>query len=282
MTNLTEVMPSPVEEATAGADPADATENPGSVGQDEVVDPKAERSEGEDAGTDAGAEGGAGDEGGDDATGDGGKKQLSAEEKAKFGLTRRIGRLTNERARLLAENEQLRKQMTAPPKAEGADDAPPQLTEKDVERRAEALAAQRLEQQRITSMVDTTIKAGQKAYKDFDALTQAVDDAIDGFADEQGRMRPLTAAIFDSEKPHALIKFLAENPEDAADLAALPPIRQVRRIAQIEIEMGKASQPRASSAPKVITPSRGSGAVQKDPAKMSDKEWYDQERKRSG
>jgi hypothetical protein len=275
-------MPPDEVNATAGADPADATKTPGSVGQDEVVDPKTEGSEG-DAEPDAGAEeGGAGDEGGDADAGDGTKKQLSAEEKAKFGLTRRIGRLTNERARLLAENEQLRKQVMAQPKAEGEEDAPPQLTEQDVERRAQALAAQRLEQQRIAAVVDSTIKAGQKAYKDFDALTQAVDDAIDGFADEQGRMRPLTAAIFDAEKPHDLIKFLAENPEDAADLAALPPIRQVRRIAQIEIELGKASQPKASSAPKPITPARGSGAVQKDPSKMTDKEWYEQERKRGG
>jgi hypothetical protein len=291
-------MPAEIQDATAGALPADATKQPGSVGQEEVTpkDPQSEGGEQDPSGGDAGAgEGGEG-EGGGDAGGGEPKPKLTAEQRAVFGLTKRVGRLTNERAALKAENDQLRRQLGAAgdggqaetgddgegdPPANGGDKAPPQLSEKEVERRARALAAQQVEYQRITGVVNKTITEGRKAFQDFDALTAAVDDVIGGFADTEGRMRPITAAIFDSEKPHELIKHLAENPEEADELAALPPIRQVRRIAQIEIELGKA-KPKASSAPKPIVPARGSGVVQKDQSKMSDKEWFEEQRKRSG
>jgi hypothetical protein len=280
MTNLTEVMPQAEDKAAAGAQPADATKVPGTVDQEEVVAEGLEAEGGEEGTLDEGADGAGDGEGGEGEgagkTGAGGKKPLTPEERIKFGLTRRVGRLTNERARLQAEVDALRKQVTekTPPKDEDAADDKPHLTEEDVERRARALAAQTLEQQKTDSVINTGIEMGRKSIKDFDSLVKAADDAIDGFFDERGNLRPLTAAIFDADKPHELIRYLAENPDTAAELADMSPLRQVRRVAQIEIEMGKVSPTTVSRAPKPITPSRGTGAVQKDESKMTDAEWF--------
>lgn len=270
------------ETATAGAQPADATQKPGIVGQD-GEQAEGQTAEGEQRETPEGAGEGEGE--GEQAGTSGGKPKLTPEQRIQFGLQKRVGRLTNERATLKAENEQLRAQLASqqtPPKDDEGQEQPPQLTEQEVERRARELAAQRVEQQRVASLVESTLAAGTKAYaKEFDGLVAVVDDAIGGFADRNNRITPIGAAILESEKPHELIHHLAENPELAEELAALPPARQIRRIAQIEVELGKASQPQASNAPKPIPSSRSSGAsVQKDPAKMSDKEWYEERQKK--
>lgn len=275
-------MPPEVENAAAGAQPADATKNPGVVGQ-EGEKAEGQPAEGEQRETPEGA--GEGEGKGEQPGAAGGKPKLTPEQRIQFGLQKRVGRLTNERATLKAENEQLRAQLASqqpqPEEGEG-EEQKPHLTEQDVERRARELAAQRVEQQRLTGLVESTLAAGTKAYpKEFDGLVAVVDDAIGGFADRNNKITPIGAAILESEKPHELIHHLAENPELAEELAALPPARQIRRIAQIEIEMGEASQPRASSAPKPIPASRSSGgSVQKDPAKMSDKEWYEERQKK--
>lgn len=254
-------------EATPGVVPVDATATPVVVEQEEGK-PTAKVPEGEGSEATEGSEG----------DGDKPKPELTAEQKEIYALKRRIGRLTNQKAQAEAQIELTRKETAERARAaetpEGAEaEKPPQLTDEEVDKRARALSAQREEQRTLTENVEKTIKAGRKAFKDFDAKTAVVDEEIGGFADAHGRLRPLTAAIFDADQPHELISYLAEHPEEAAELAEMPPIRQIRRIAQIEIEMGKTSKPKPSGAPKPITPVKGSGGGSDEPDPKDSKAW---------
>lgn len=239
-------------EATSGAVPADATKTPAVVEQAEegkkvqveaIVEPKETPEEVEPEAKPEQKP----------------KPELTPEQRERRGDQRRIDRLVRDRAMLQAEIDQLRRE-TAKPQT----DEPPQLTEEEVEKRAteraRVLASQEVERQALSNMVETTIAKGRKAYAKFDDMTAAVAEEIEGFADESGKLRPLTAAIFDSDKPHELIKHLSDNLEIAAELATLSPLRQIRRIAQLEVEMSKPVTPKPSSAPKPITPVKGGGA----------------------
>jgi len=242
-------------EVTAGTDPVDATEVL------EVVD------QAEDGTEALEVEG----EKIDDGEGDK-KPTLTAEQKENFALKRRIGRMTNDKALIKAELELAHRQLAeaAKPKED-----PPPLTEDDIEQRAQQIAAQRVRQDTVTNQANRFVEDGRKAYKDFDAAVRTVAEEAGGLLDADGNLRPLAAAIFDAEKrkPHEIIKYLADNPELAAELGSMPPIRQIRRIAQIEIEMGQASTPKPSGAPKPVTPVKGSGSISDEPDPKDSERW---------
>lgn len=63
----------------------------------------------------------------------------------------------------------------------------------------------------------------------------------------------LGAAILEADDPAALLHYLGSNPDAAAELHGLTATQAARRIARIEIEMGKAKEPKQSNAPKPIT-----------------------------
>lgn len=244
----------PETNATPGAEPVDATATPVVVEQEE------EGTEGHEAGGEP-AEAVEGEK----------KPQWTDEQKEIYNLKRRVGRLTRDKALAEAEVQLARKQQATAeaPRTE----EPASLTEEEVNRRADVIAARRDEQRTLTRMINTAVEQGQKAYKDFDAKTAIVEFELDGFVDAKGDMRPVTAAILHADKSHELINYLAENPELASELATLPPIHQIRRVAQLEIEMGKTSKPKPSGAPKPINPVKGSGGGSDEPDPKDHKAW---------
>jgi len=188
-------------------------------------------------------------------------------DKASKALQRRIDRLTREKYQLKAENEQLR----AP--KDQADDKE-HLTEDEVETRAEARAREIAELKQIEAHCNKVFDEGLKANKDFAKAVRSLADEIGEPFDKKGRPTATMAAILDADKPHALIQYLADNPDIAGELADLSPSKQIRRIVQIEKEMGEESKPKPSSAPKPATPvNSGATTGTKDPATMTDKEF---------
>ncbi len=256
--------------ATPGAQPGDATANPVVVEQDEEA-PKGQTTEG---GT------GEADTATDSEGEPKGKPELTPEQKQIHGLQRRIGRLTSDKVNNQTEIQLLQRQLREiQDKAANAqtpeDDK--SLTDEEIERRAEQKAAQRREAERIEEAANKFVTNGRKAFKGaFDDMVKVVAEEIGGMFDKHGRLTPTAVALMDAEEPHEVVKYLSENPEEAAELAALSFSRQVRRVARIELEIekGKAKPPpKPSGAPKPVEQLKGSAAASVDEAKLSDKEW---------
>ena len=200
-----------------------------------------------------------------------GQNVQSDADKAAKALQRRVDRLTREKYQLRAENEQLRT-----PKQQADDDNKEHLTEDEVENRAQVRAREIAELKQIEQHCNAVFDKGVKANKDFAKTFQGLVDEIGAPFDAKGKPTSTMAAILDADEPHKLIQHLADNPELAGELAELSPSKQIRRIVQIEKEMGEDSKPRQSNAPKPATPvNAGAAASAKDPATMTDKEYAD-------
>lgn len=241
-------------QATSGAAPADATNEPSAVvGQTEG------RTEGE------GAEGGEQEA----------PKELTAAEKAAKALERRVARLTRERyedrARHEVELSQAR-QAAAPAKPD-AEGAKPQLTHEEVEQRARTMAAEIAEATSFNDRCNKVFEDGKKLSATFSDDLKTIRDEVGPLFDKNNRPTDFMKAILDADAPARLLKHFADNVEIAAELEALPARQQIRRIALLEQSMGEASKPKPSSAPKPVAPVRAGGSggtgepdADKDPA----------------
>lgn len=230
-----------------------------------------------------------GDGEGQDKDKDEGKKpELTPAEKEARALRRRVDRLTRTKyqseaqlQQMQAEIAQLRGQLGH----EGADD--PQAsaatpTAQDLQRQAREM----VEFERINARCDDVVAQGEAAYTDFGDKVRELGQELPLF-DQRMRPAPILQTILDSDDPAALIYHLGANPDEAAELADMTPRQQMRRLIQIEAQIGKTSdtpsataapsaQPRTvSKAPPPAQPNRApAGNVTKDPSKMSDAEFF--------
>lgn len=189
-------------------------------------------------------------------------------DKASKALQRRVDRLTREKYQLRAENEQLK----ATPKHQ-ADDDKDNLTEDEVEARAQERAQEIAELKQIERHCNEVFDKGVKANKEFAKAFQSLADEIGAPFDKKGKPTPTMAAILDAEEPHKLIQHLADNPDLAGELADLPASKQIRRIVQIEKEMGEAAKPKQSNAPKPATPVQGASGAAREPDPKDTAAW---------
>lgn len=186
-------------------------------------------------------------------------------DKAAKALQRRIDRLTREKYELRAELEHSRK-----PKQ---DDEDHPLTNDDVETRAEARAREMLEVQQFNDRCNDVFEKGNKASKQFTASLKTLAEEIGSAFDAKGKPSPAMAAILEADAPHKLIIYLADQPELAAELAELSPSRQIRRVAQLEREMGEAEKPQTSTAPKPVQPVKGAAGASTEPDPKDTARW---------
>lgn len=171
------------------------------------------------------------------------KPELTPAEREAKALKRRVDRLTREKYETQAELQQLR-QRPAEPQEET-----PQLTEQEVNRRAQQIA----DTKAFNARCDDIDRVGRKEFPDFKEKFVELSEEIPTFTKDGPT--PFLEALLDSENPAALIHHLGSNPDLAAELADLSPRQQVRRLALIERDMGaKEAPPKTSSAPKPIQP----------------------------
>lgn len=125
----------------------------------------------------------------------------------------------------------------------------------------------------VTAKSNSVVKDGAKRFEGFDkALNVVIEEAgplVVPIAQGAsiGRPTPLGEAILDADDPAAVLHYLGNNPDAAADLHGLTATQVARRIARIEIEIGKAKEPKQSNAPKPITPVK---SASKDDGGLSD------------
>lgn len=209
------------------------------------------------------------------------KAEESAEQRALKAAQRRIDRLTREKYELRAKLSQPASQ---PTEHESAQE--PRYTEQDIER----IAAERIAAKQATERANSIASDGEKSFPDFGEKVRAVMDELPLF-DAKGAPTPAMEAIYDAERPAALLHYLGEHPDIAAELADLTPVRQARRIALIERDLpapktADAAKPPSpvSKAPAPLKPGRPSSTSVKSPGDMSDAEWaaWKEEQRRQG
>lgn len=125
----------------------------------------------------------------------------------------------------------------------------------------------------------------------FDALASDLNEAFDGLADSNGRPKPATDAIFESDDPKALIEYLAdpENADEAESLSRMTDRQLGRAMARLEIKVAalkKSDKPQPSKLPPPIENGRGAGSSQSSMPDPSNTKAYikwanEQERKRA-
>jgi hypothetical protein len=192
-------------------------------------------------------------------------------DKAVKSLNRRVDRITAARYQAEAsaqqarqEAEQLRQRLA---QYEAGDQ--PEARQAD----PVALANEIANIRENTAKSNAVHKDGVKRFEGFDkALNVVIEEAgplVVPIAQGAsiGKPTPLGEAILDADDPAAVLHYLGNNPDAAADLHGLTATQVARRIARIEIEIGKSKEPKQSNAPKPITPVK---SASKDDGGLSD------------
>lgn len=203
------------------------------------------------------------------------------------GFQKRISELTREKHEAKREAEQLREllskalngQPTKPAPAAEQSDEPRQEQftryEDFVAAKAEWKAEQRVQAtlgnlQKQASVVDQE-KARIEAAKTFEREAKAQGKAIEGFDEALDTVRseefPMTPAVADyllnADHKAALVKYLADNEDEAYRLSRLGAVAVGRELAKVEMRFASKPRPKTSSAPPPpVTVAGGAAAPQ--------------------
>jgi hypothetical protein len=198
------------------------------------------------------------------------KPEKSPEQRRIDQLQRAVDRKTRQLAEFRAR-EGLTRQAQAPDNRASADDSEPvSLTRAELEamvneraaKLAPTISEQAAEVKRRQGVVEGLAKTWGK--EKFDGLASDLDEAFEGLADDKGRPKPATEAVFEADDPKAVIEYLAdpENLEEAERIAGMSAVQAGKAIARLEdrLKAEKAKdKPRASSAPTPLEPVKGAG-----------------------
>ena len=207
------------------------------------------------------------------------KPALTPEQRAMRKMERRIHTLTAGRGAAQREAEMLRERIAAletqrPAQTQQESDEPqqrPAIDPKEIDRIATQRADEIARNRDIARRASDVMKAGSKL-GGFDDAVNTVAEEIP-FADRAGRPTPFIEAVFDSEAPAAILHYLGNNPDEAAEFADLGPAQIGRRIAKLEAKLSAAPKQQTSNAPKPLKPVQPNGAGEKDPSRMTDAEF---------
>lgn len=130
--------------------------------------------------------------------------------------------------------------------------------------------------------LDNAIDRGEEKYDDWDDVVMNEDLVVSP---------ELTQIILDTDNPEDVMYYLASSPEESARISDLDKISIAREVGKIEVLLAKAekeeeeevqdkptpsktnSLKKQSSAPEPINPVKTTGVTEKDPNKMSPKEY---------
>lgn len=180
-------------------------------------------------------------------------KEPSEADRALAAKQRRIDRLTRERyeerGAMNARFAELEARLNA--REQPSDPVPSQgLTQQDIERRATEIASA----QRFNDRCNDIVARGQKSMGEEFTKAVSVLNEEGALFSQNSKPTPLLEAILDSDAPEALIAHLGKNPDLAAELADLSPLRQAKRIGLLETEIANPKAREPSRAPKPLEP----------------------------
>jgi hypothetical protein len=138
------------------------------------------------------------------------------------------------------------------------------LIKQEASRLAPTITQQQTEIEQRRGIVSSLSKAW--GAEKFDAMAAELDEAVGGLADRTGRPKPVADAIFESDRPQALIEYLADpdNADEADVLSRMSPIQVGRAVAKLESKLAALSEQSKPQPSKAATPPaavRGQGAA---------------------
>lgn len=136
--------------------------------------------------------------------------------------------------------------------------AQPVLTQDDINRRAEQIANERFAAQTFNDQCNKTYEAGKAEFKDFDA---ARDQLATNFGDILQSRPDFLEAINAVPGGHKVFYELGMNPETAAHMLTLPPVRLTAELALMGAKLSAPKSTPVSGAPKPITPVGGTAQI---------------------
>jgi hypothetical protein len=212
-------------------------------------------------------------------------ESLTPEQRTIKKLEARIARLAGKRGAAEREVELLRHEVSTLRSSaggqqghEGDESGDRPLTKAEIERLATKRADEIATQRSIGEKVRKVIDEGQKI-EGFGAAIDALAEVVP-FKDAEGRPSPFIKAVLKAPTAASLLKYLGDNPDEAEDLAALDPVEQGWRFAELSQKLTSAKK-QTSAAPAPIKPVSGATTVAKDEARMTDAEWRAQRFKRN-
>ena len=218
------------------------------------------------------------------------KKDDDEEHRVPKGVQKRIDRLTQEKYRLRAELEMLRRgqqpqqqqeqrqvEQQAAPKLEQyqsieeyldalADFKAAQKADKVFKEReaAERQSRQQSEQAKLHEGYTKQTEQARQAYEDFDDVVQDPDLPIS---------QAMAEAIMRSSNGADVAYYLGKNPDQAARIASLDPFSAAVEIGRIAATVVRPQPRKTSNAPPPIQPVGSRATPVTDPDKMSTDEW---------
>ena len=145
---------------------------------------------------------------------------------------------------------------------------------------AQELEAQRQSQQQETQKQSQDRYMSDRAEKVRERLAAVADEYPDIEEVVSGNVPftyPMIDCIADSDIGGKIAHYLGTNVKEAARIANLPPVGQVRELLSLESRLK--APPATTKMPAPIVPNPGKTTVQKDPKDMSDKEFAEWRRR---
>ena len=142
-------------------------------------------------------------------------------------------------------------------------------SQKDAEQEV-AVEGERKDYVETFNGLDDAMDRGKELYSDFAELTLNEDLIL---------APDVVHILLDTEIPEEIMYHLASNPDESERISGLDPIRIAKEIGKIEVKLTKSEvkevkpPKKQSKAPDPITPVRTTGTTEKDPSKMSAKEY---------
>lgn len=197
--------------------------------------------------------------------------------KKAYALERRLARLAADKNKALGElnaERAYRTQIEQAIRAQQTPEEQKQAGPQDIEREVQ----QRLQVARFDAACSDFVEKGQKAVKNFGEKVQTVAAEVPMF-DFNERPTVFLRELMQCDAPYKVLEYLAENPDEAASLVDIAPSRLIRKLAQIETDLGKPIKS-VSAAPKPLKPVGGAATSTKDASNMSAKELWDEVKRR--
>lgn len=190
-------------------------------------------------------------------------------------VQRRINRLVAERAEAKARADFFEQQF----RERQSQQAPQQQTYEDPEdarisaRVQEALAGER---QRMQAQFEAQTRqaAAVKFQQQVEKAAAEMPDFEDVLADSDLPMsRSMQEAITESDNGALIAYYLAKNPSKGREIAAMSPVQQARAIGRLDATVATDLKPKATPAPKPLSPVSGSSKGESLSMDLTPEEW---------
>lgn len=222
-------------------------------------------------GTEQTAEGDTSADQGDQPEGDPADKATEEPTKKVPWFVERIARQREQIAEERRQREELAARLAALETGQRQNDDPnaprPPVSPEQLQQMVRAEAARIAEQQAVQTRLQAFDQSGRKDFPDFVERCNTL--ASLGASENPAFMQAITSP--ELEDGHRIVAQLADDPEKAMQILALPPIRMAAALARLSGQAPK--PPPVSKAPPPVRPVNGAARVETDPEKMSTAEW---------